>query len=434
MRRDPLFLFMQAAALGSEVVSMRFGPVGVYALLGPNAVRHALVEHPDRFVKGTRGQQLMQRVLGDSTLTTTGAAWRPRRRLVQPTFKRSNIAGFACTMEQLSADLATKCEGLASQGLPLDVAAAMNGLTLRIVTTSLFGTALGAKEAQIHQALSDILDGFLGLATAPYPLADRMPTRLAIRHRAAVRTMRGVVEGLIAERRQSDVPRDDLLGALMAADADGVLSDDDLVAEVATLMLAGHETTANALTWTLVLLSRHPGVARRLEAELDGLPPGPLSPGSARQLPLLDAVLRESMRLFPPAWVISRSSVQDEVVAGYSVPAGSYLYAVPYALHRDPKVWDNPEGFDPDRWLDGRVGRAQRQAWMPFGAGQHKCLGEHFAMLESVVVLATLLRRVRLSLVPGQRIREVASVTLRPDGPVRMTVERRVSGRRADAA
>ncbi|MFT4623217.1 MAG: cytochrome P450 [Myxococcota bacterium] len=427
MRDDPLGLFMDARALGEEVVRFRFGTFYVYALLGRTAVCHALVDHPDRFIKGTRGQRLMQGILGNSILTTDGPEWRWRRRLAQPAFKRPNLVGFAAAMQkEADAQVDSWTEAVDQ---PVAVDEAMMAVTLRIATATLFGADLGeAREAVVHTALGDVLSTFLGLVTAPWPWPDKVPTPSARRHQAAVRAMEEVVDGLIAERRAAGGGGDDLLGMLMSATGeDGeALTDEQLRAETITMLLAGHETTANALTWTFSLLGRHPSVSRRLHAEVTEVL-GDRAPCVAdlRRLPLTDAVLREAMRLYPPAWVVSRATVQDETIAGAHVPAGSYVFSCVYALHRDPEVFSDPEGFDPDRWLDGRTQGNPRLSWMPFGAGQHKCIGEHFAMMEAVILLATVTRSLHLELVPGQALEMDPSITLRPAQTIRMVPRRR---------
>jgi cytochrome P450 len=190
-----------------------------------------------------------------------------------------------------------------------------------------------------------------------------------------------------------------------------------------TMLLAAHETTANAMAFSLGLLARHPSVLRRLRQEVTAvLGDGPATAASLDKMPLLEAVVREAMRLYPPAWILSRSAEQDTTVAGQAIPKGSVLFVPIYGVHRVPSVWEDPEAFDPERWLDGRGERARKQnMYLPFGMGQRRCVGEHLAMLEARLVLATLVRKMHLALVPGQTLEAEVSVTLRPRGGLWMT-------------
>jgi cytochrome P450 len=414
--RDPLEVCVGAVRSGRPVTPVSFGPRTVYVVTDPDAVHTVLVEHPERLGRSTRGALVLRRTLGLSTLTAEGEDWRWRRRVVQPSFRAADLAGADVVIREVAEQVADR---MAAATTPYDVFHETSDLALAVVCRVLFDDDLGSDRAVVHEKLTTILAEYLPLTTSPWPMPDRMPTPRAIRYRRARRELSGVLERVVARRRARG-PVDDLLGALLSAKRpEGCpLHAADLDAEGVTMLLAGHETTASAMAWTLGLLSRHPSVRRRLQHELEEvLGDRPVTTADLASLPVLDAVVKESLRLFPPAWVLSRSANVALTLAGTEVPKGAFLFVPIHALHRHPAHWDDPEGFDPDRWLDGRGERAKKAGmYLPFGMGQRRCVGEHLANLEARVALATLLRRVTPELLAGQELVPEASVTLRPKG------------------
>lgn len=413
---EPLHLCVEAVRGGDPVATVSFGPRTVYVVTDPAAAHTVLVEHPERLGRDTRGARVLRRTLGLSTLTAEGDEWRWRRRLVQPSFRAGELAGADVVVREVADAVAAR---MAAATGPYDVFHETSDLALAVVCRVLFDDDLGADRAVVHEALTRILAEYLPLTTSPWPFPDRLPTPRAIRYRRARAELSAVLERLVARRRARG-PVGDLLGTLLEAKRpEGCpLHAADLDAEGVTMLLAGHETTASAMAWTLGLLSKHPAVRRRLVAELDEvLGARPVTTADLPALPVLDAVVKESLRLFPPAWILSRSAKVDLPVGGLVVPAGSFLFVPIHALHRHPAHWDDPEGFDPDRWLDGRGERARKSGvYLPFGMGQRRCVGEHLANLEARIALATVLRRVTPALLPGQELVPEASVTLRPKG------------------
>lgn len=419
LREDPLKMVSLGANTGADIVRLRLGPIRAFVVYGPDAIREVLVERPDRFGRQTRGSKLLRRTLGLSTLTSEGDEWRWRRRLAQPSFKRDALDRLDRAITDAAARVADQM--LASEG-PVDVSASMSALALDVACFALFGDDLGEDAPIVHRALTEVLEGYMPFATHPIPNLDRLPIPAATRYWRAREELAGVV-GRIVERRKARgdaAEGSDLLAALISgARPDGTpLTASDLDAEGVTMLLAGHETTANAMSFTLGLLGKHPMVRRRLERELrDVLGDRPATAADLPKLPFLDAVVREGMRLFPPAWVVSRSTSEPVTIAGHAVPQGAFLYVPVYAVHRLPRFWDDPEGFDPERWLDGRAEVARKAgAYLPFGMGQRRCIGEHLGMLEARLVLATLVRKVTLELRVGQALEPEVSVTLRPKG------------------
>ncbi|MEQ1566652.1 MAG: cytochrome P450 [Myxococcota bacterium] len=421
-RDDPLGLVTRALRAGDDLVRMRIAVAQAFVVFGPDLVRQVLVEHPERFGRQSRGAKLLRRTLGTSTLTAEGDEWRWRRRLVQPSFKRSALDLLDRPIVAAAAALG---DMLAARTEPVDVSELTSALALSIACTALFGGDLAEDGEVVHRALDEVLREFLQFTLSPIPNIDQLPLPTARRFRSARADLTGVVERIVARRRAREEPVGDLLDALLAGTRpDGTpLTAADLDAEGVTMLLAGHETTANAMAFALGLLGRTPAVRRRLRAELDEVL-GDRDPTAAdlERLPFLDAVVKETLRLYPPAWILSRSTAEAVSIGGYDLPRGAFLFVPIYAVHRHPRYWDDPEGFDPDRWLDGR-GEAARKAgaYLPFGLGQRRCVGEHLGTLEARLVLATLARRVHLSLEPGQGLDLELSVTLRPRGGLWMT-------------
>jgi len=286
---------------------------------------------------------------------------------------------------------------------------------------------VSGESSEVSDALDTVLGGFLRAVI--HPVRARLPTRATRAHRAAVSTLDRIVRGIVARRRAEGGAQRDLLGLLMSARDESTgeaMSDEQLRDEVLTMLLAGHETTANALSWTLYRLSQHPEADARLADELGGLSGSP----RLEQLPGLswtDAVLRETLRLHPPAWVESRLALEEDEIGGYRIPKGGFVFMSQYAIHRHPKLWVDPLRYDPTRFLPGQAlcpdgSPRPKLAWFPFGAGPRKCIGEGFAMMEAKLIIASLARRFRFELAPGWQVREEPTVTLRPRGGLWMRV------------
>lgn len=415
-RQRPLDLFVQAGRQREPMVRFRMGPMWVLGIYDPDLIEEVLIANPDAFVKGTRGQHLLRVLLGDSMLTTEGKIWRERRRLGQPHFKRAALERYRSVMRS---EAAATAERLAARdGEEVGVFDEMMSLTLRIATEALFGGDLGQASEQVHDALNEVLEAYMQMITLPVPSLERWPVGPARRFRHAQRRLFQVVDQVIERRRASGVQGDDLLGDWLSAD----LADADLRSEVVTMLLAAHETTANLLTWTLGLLSRHPDARRTLEAELDARDPA--TPAQLSELPQLQGVLLESLRILPPVWMLSRSTTTELELGGHVLQPNTFVFVCVYAIHRDPVLWPNPEGFDPQRWANG-ARPLHRAAFLPFGAGQRRCIGEHFALLEAAEILSALVPAVRLDLVEGTRLVPRPSVTLRPEGSLPMRVHAR---------
>ena len=404
----------QGQEAGADVVRVPL-PLGreIVWLRHPDLVRALLIDENAGVTKA-RGLRLAQAILGRGLLTLELPEHTTRRKLVLPAFHHRRLRGYAETMAALTA---REAAGWAP-GRPLDAAASMNRLTLAIASQTLFGADVDRE--QIGRAVSEALRSF---DRAQHPLGEvfaRLPLPNTLRSRRARARIDGEVYRLIADHRAAP-GQDDLLGLLLDArdeDSGAGLSDEEIRDEVVTLLLAGHETTAVALAWTWALLAQHPDVEARLHAEVDAFD-GPLAFDDLARLPYTRAVFAEAMRLYPPAWVVGREAARDVRLDGVPVAAGTTILFGPLWLHADPRFWDAPERFDPDRFAPDRKGDRHKFAYLPFSAGRRGCIGEPFAWMEGVLVLATVARRWRLGLA-GPVPPPHGSVTYRPSGPVRV--------------
>jgi cytochrome P450 len=421
-RRDPLGTFVRLRDAHGPVVSFRMGPLDMYLVTEPDLVQEVFTTHSARVRKG-RILQGARVILGDGLLTAEGEHHRRQRRLIQPAFHRERLDGYARIMSRRAAEAA---DGWAD-GQVIDVFSEMSALTMGVVGESLFGTGLGEEFDRVEEALVDVFRAF-DLLVLPFAgLRMRMPTRTVRRFAAAKADLDRIVDGIIAERRAEGRDRGDLLSMLLdAQDADdgAAMTDEEVRHEVMTLFAAGLETTANALTFTWYLLARHPEVDERLREEARELATGLPGLDDLARLPFAQMVLQESMRLYPPAWMIARRCVEDLPLGDYTIPAGGLVMMPPYLLHRDPRFWPDPERFDPGRWAEDGGAPPHRYSYLPFGAGTRKCIGATFASVEGALLLAVIARRARLEAVSDRSLELLPQITLRPRGAVPMRVSR----------
>jgi len=426
--RRPTDFLEQAATESPTLAHFRIGREHMYLLGTPELIRGLLLGHGRVTAKG-RGLEQARLLLGQGLLTSEGDLHRRQRRLIQPAFHADRIRAYADEMRAAAVELTAA--GRWRPGEVRDLAAEMADLTLRIVGRTLFATDLAADAGGVAAALTTFLGHAQRVMTPGGPLLNRLPLPSTRRLAAAGADLDRVVYRLIAEHRATG-DRGDMLSMLLAArDEDGTAMPDRQVRdEVLTLMLAGHETTANALAWAWLLLDRHPEAAHRLHAEVDSLPAAPSSDDLDR-LPWTHAVVAETMRLYPPAWVVGRRMLADVTLDGWIVPARSICVASQWVTHRDPRWWTEPLAYRPQRWLDpnGRYDETApgqpRGAYFPFGMGRRVCIGESFAWTEATLVLATLARGWAPALVPGHPVDVSPAITLRPAHGLRMTLHHR---------
>jgi cytochrome P450 len=426
--RDPIRFFLDNHREVGEVFRFRLGNITATSTIDPAHVKRILQDNVENYGKHTRGYDVLRLYLGNGLLTSEGNFWLRQRRIAQPAFHRSRISGFAQTMTDMTLDTMASWEGPARRGEIIDMAEEINRLTLRIAGKTLLDADVDQDAAQVGESVT-LLSQFANKAmTSILPVHDRFPTPTHLRFKVSGAKLDAIVERIISERRRDPGEAKDLLNMLMAArDADTGegMSDKQLRDEVMTMFLAGHETTANALSWTLYLLSLHPTVERKLRDELERVLAGrPPTLEDIASLPYTEQVFSEAMRVYPPAWLFSRNAVNDDRLGPYEIKAGQMVFVPIYALHRNPRLWDNPEGFDPDRFSPEAKKERDKLAYIPFLAGARQCIGKSFAMMEGVLLLATILPRFRARLVPGHGVSMEPLVTLRPRHGIPMTLEK----------
>lgn len=424
-RRDPLGTLDRLAAAHGDVAALRFGPRRVTLLGDPERVREVLVTRHREFIK-SYALQRARVLLGEGLLTSEEPLHLRQRRLAQPAFHRERIAAYAADMTAYAARMAEEWR----DGETRDVAREMNRLTLAIAGKTLFGAEVVGEAEEIAGALTTALGLYKRLTNPLGPLLDRLPTPGTLRMRRARARLDATIYRIIAERRRAGEDRGDLLSMLLLAqdtEGDGGgMTDLQLRDEALTIFLAGHETTANALAWTWYLLAGSPEAEAALHAELDTVLGGRLpTVDDLPALPYTRAVLAESMRVLPPAYVVGRQPLHDMEIGGFRVEAGSIVLMSPWVIQRDPRWWPDPLRFDPGRWTPEMEAGLPRFAYFPFGGGPRKCIGEGFAWTEEILVLATLASRWRVRPVPGHPVEPEPMITLRPRHGIRAVLERR---------
>jgi cytochrome P450 len=405
-----------------DVARIDLGPRGeAYVVTHPDGIRRVLLDNQPNYSKRTPGFDSLRLFLGQGLLTSEGDFWRKHRRIAQPAFHHRNLQAFGTIMQQAGESLADRWEARAAKGESFDVARDMLQVTLSIVGRCLFSTDPDAQSSAIGRHLDVMLERFIRRITSPMVLPLSWPTAGNRRIRFAIDELHRIVDEIVAQRRIAPVSDDrptDLLDMLMAAeDAEtGTrMSDRQLRDEVLTLLLAGHETTAATLGWAWWLLACHPDIDLRLGEQLAALGDGPIDAEALGRVPLVSRVVHEAMRLYPPAWIIARRAEASDRILDVTIPRDRLVIITPYATHRRPDLFRDPERFDPDRF-DGASGPSatfDRFAYFPFGGGPRICIGNGFALMEAQILLATLRRRFRLQVAPGAVVEPMPLLTLR---------------------
>jgi cytochrome P450 len=423
--RDPLQFFSNLAARYGDLVHLHLSREHLYLVGDPKHVRDIFVTHSKSFMKG-RGLEGAKRLLGEGLLTSEGQTHLRQRRLIQPAFHRDRLVSYASTMT----DYAAQLRGSWRHGETLDVAQQMMRLTLGIVGKTLFGTDVEAQAPEVGRALTAVMQTFWMTMLPFFDRLEQLPIPALARGRRARAELDRIIYGMIAERRRRPEDRGDLLSMLlMAQDVEGDntgMTDRQVRDEAMTIFLAGHETTANALSWTWHLLGEHPDLEARLHEEVDRVLGSRLpAMDDIPKLPFVEQVVTESMRLYPPAWIIGRRALVPYEIGGYLAPARSVFVISPYIIQRDARWYTDPLRFNPDRWTPEFKASLPPFAYMPFGGGPRRCIGDQFAWTELILVVSTIAQRWKLRLVPGHPVAPQAIVTLRLKHGLKMTVASR---------
>jgi cytochrome P450 len=429
-RSNPLSFLIKAAREYGDLVYFKVAKQNMYLVNHPDYVREILVTNQSNFMK-SRALQRSKMLLGEGLLTSEGQYHLRQRRLVQPAFHRERLAGYAAAMSETALRVRDRWQA----GSSMDVSVEMAKLTLSVVAKTLFSADVESEASEIGQAMTAVLEMFRFLLLPFSEQLSKLPLPSIRRFEKARAKLDATIYGLIRERRKSGVDTGDLLSMLLFSQEEekndeekdsGGMSDKQVRDEALTLFLAGHETTANALTWTWYLLSQNPEVERRLHAELDAVLGGraPVL-ADVGELRYTEKVLSEALRLYPPAWAIGRMAKGNFELDGVEIAAGSICILSPYLVQRDARWFPEPEKFEPERWTPEARESRPKFAYYPFGGGARVCIGERFAWMEGVIVLAAIAQKWRLRLVPGQRVEPLPLITLRVKNGLRMIAEPR---------
>jgi cytochrome P450 len=423
-RKNAPALLLKVAREHGDIARLNLGPQHIYSIANPEWIRDILVTHQSNFIK-SRMLERAKVLLGEGLLTSEGEFHKRQRRLSQPAFHRERLIGYGSSM----VDCALATRNSWTPGATLDISREMNHLTLAIVARTLFSADVSAEADEIRSALTDVL-GLFEMVLAPFSeLLEKLPLPSVRRFGRARDRLDKTIYRIIAERRANPDDKGDLLSMLLLAqdeEGGGVMTDKQVRDEALTLFLAGHETTANALAWTWYLLSQNPEAEARFHAEIDTVLDGRLPTfDDLPQLKYVERVFSESMRLYPPAWGIGRRNLEEYKIGDHLIPPRTVILMSPYVVHRDPRWYPEPDRFLPDRWLPENVAARPKFSYFPFGGGARVCIGERFAWMEGVLLLAAIGQKWRLHLAPDARVETRALITLRPKYGMPMVVEGR---------
>jgi len=422
INRDPLNFFTQCAREHGDVVRWQFGPFPTFLINHPDLIEEVLVNQVQNFVKSSVYRRGL-RVLGKGLINAEGNFWQHQRRLIQPAFHQERIAAYGDVMVAYTNRLLEQWQDGEIRNIHQD----MMSLTEEIVSKTLFDVDIREEAEGVQAALTAVMD-FNAQLSNQYLLPSWVPTPSNLRYQRAIQQLDVVVYRIIEQRRSSGEDTGDLLSMLLQARDEGdgsQMTDQQVRDEAMTLFLAGHETTANTMTWIWFLLSQHPQIEAQLQAELitvlGGRPP---TVADLRQLRYTERVVLEAMRLYPPVWGMSRVALDNCMLGGYDVKAGTTIFMSQWVMHRDPRFFENPEVFHPDRWADNFLKELPTFAYFPFG-GQHICIGKSFAMMETTLLLAAIAQKFLLTLQPEPPVVLQPSLTLRPKAGMKMLLTQR---------
>jgi cytochrome P450 len=410
--RDPLGYFSSIVNQYGDIVCYRPAPDTAYLINHPSMIRHILVDNQRNYSKDTYSNLAFKKAIGEGLINLEGNAWLRQRRLMQPAFHHQRLEAMDGMIVQATGEMINDWQACYQQDKAVDVAREMAALTMSITSRALFGVDLGDEVKEI----GEIINGVADLLEKPnHPRLQQARNEFA-----------AVVDRIVAQRRQDFRGGSDLLSSLLTtrdAESGEMLDDQHIRNEVMGLLLAGYETTANALTWTLYLLSQYPWSMQLLRKEvhqtLEGRPP---TSADLERLPYLRQVLSESLRLFPPAWIIGRRALDDDKLGDYFVPAGTVIAICIYTLHRHAAFWEEPERFDPERFTPERIAAREHYAYIPFSTGPRQCIGNGFALLEASLILACIAQHFELRLIPGIVVKPQALFVLRPNRDLLMSL------------
>ncbi|MCB0196328.1 MAG: cytochrome P450 [Anaerolineae bacterium] len=416
---EPFPLFRRAAEVG-DVVTLRALNRKIYFISHPDRIKHVLVTNQKNYQKG-RALQATQQVVGQGLLTSEGDFHRMHRHLMQPAFHRRQIAGYADTMVRFTEAHLHRWHS----GQQLDLHREMMELTMNIAAETLFGADITARSKELNHALNHLMEDFSFFDATPLGrVLRKLPTVRNLRRKHWLKTLDTAIYDFIKKGQIEE--RNNLLSMLLAADEGASLTLEQIRDEVMTLFIAGHETTANAIVWTFYLLAQHPEVEAKLWDELEQVLSGRLPTAEdTGRLKYTRMVLSEAMRLYPPAWAVGRNAIEDDEVGGYSIPAGSTVVISQWVMHRHPTYWPDPLTFKPERFDPETAPRRPRYTYFPFGGGGRACIGEAFAWMEGILLIAVLAQRFKFELTSTEPVLPQPGITLRPKNGLPVIIRER---------
>lgn len=401
-RTHPADTLLEISERYGGVVRFPMGTRPIFLVTSSDGVGHILQENQHNYRGFQYSHHQFKPLLGNGLLTSDGETWRRHRQLAQQAFHPKQIQKLSIPMANAIQKFLTRWEGLSGPDFILDIGAEFTLLTLSIVTTSLFGNDIGEQAEIVKGSVPIVLHYLVDRMINPFTLPEWLPMRKNLEYRQALNSLNHIVQQIISNDRTGDEGQMNLLRMLMAArdhDGEDRLSEQELRDEIMTIFMAGHETCANALTWTFYCLARYPEIQDRLAEEVQRVLQGRLpSYEEIHQLPFTNMVFNETLRLYPPAWVMARDVLSQDIIDGFPIPAGSLVILSPFVNHRRSTFWENPSHFDPDRFAPARFNKLPRYAFFPFGGGQRLCLGKNFALLEALLVISLMIQRYKFLL------------------------------------
>jgi cytochrome P450 len=433
IQRDRVQFLVDLRRDYGDIVRIRLGPYSAVVIFHPDAIQRILQDNHKNYSKETRTYASLSLLVGNGLVTSNGDFWLRQRRLMQPAFHRNEINALSEMIVQQTQLILDHLQTSAEDGQAVNIAHEMMNLTLGVATQALFGSRVQDVDGKLGETIQFLMSDTAFRFEHPFYPPVWFPAPRNRQFNSATQRLDHVIYGIIAERRSHPGEKHDLLEMMIQAqlEADEAtegesrrMTDKQLRDEVVTIFLAGHETTAICLCWTLYLLSQHPEVEARLRRELDVVLAG--RPPTLEDLPRLEytrMVRDESMRLYPPAWLTERKSLGEDVLGGYRIPAGATLAITQFVTHRHPDFWENPDTFDPERFSPERSAGQHSYAFFPFGGGPRQCIGKNLALLETHLTLALLLQRFRFELEPGWQVKTEPELSLRLKGGLRMRLK-----------
>ncbi|WP_420642570.1 cytochrome P450 [Candidatus Leptofilum sp.] len=428
IQRNPLAFLQHNAAKHGDFIHYPLGLWEVFQLNHPDLIEHVLVTNQRNYSKNTVQYNTLAKITGRGLLTSDGRFWRRQRRMIQPAFHRQRVLGWGQTMLNATQTMLDGWETAVQTNTPLDIDEEMMAVTLTIVGEALLGLDLQADANKLTHAVLAMLDYVVYRSQRPVPLPLAVPTPRNRRFREGLQLLDDLINQAIQDHEQGrGNPNTILSQMLTAVDHDNQkMSRSELRDEVITLLVAGHETAASGLTWLFYLLSQNPAVEDELLAEIDGVLNGrPPTTDDLPNLPTVQRVIAEALRLYPPAWVITRRAIEADTIFGAQIPANALIIMSPYTTQRHPAFWQKPDQFYPDHFLPEAEKARPRYAYFPFGGGARLCIGDQFAKVEMGLMGTAVLQKYRLQLLPNHPVIADPLVTIRPKHGLMMTIQRR---------